>query len=58
MAKRNEKKINCRVTYTEGCEKRLTEALVEVYYARKERGIADNMKENFVQQIAESRQVG
>lgn len=58
MAKRNEKKINCRVTYTEGCEQRLTKALVEVYYARKERGIESNVTNKAVQQMTDSRQVG
>ncbi|MDE5758700.1 MAG: hypothetical protein K2H85_08835 [Allobaculum sp.] len=34
MAKKREKNYTCTVTYTEGCEKRLTEALVDVYYNR------------------------
>lgn len=34
MAAKKKKKYTCTVTYTEGCEKRLTEALVDVYYNR------------------------
>lgn len=34
MAK-NEKEYTCTVEYTEGCEQRLTEALVGIYYQRK-----------------------
>lgn len=34
MAK-NEKEYTCTVEYTEGCEQRLTEALVGIYYRRK-----------------------
>lgn len=34
MAK-NEKEYTCTAEYTEGCEQRLTEALVGIYYQRK-----------------------
>lgn len=34
MAK-NKEEFTCKATYTEGCEKRLTEALVNIYYQRK-----------------------
>lgn len=34
MAKRDVK-ITCTAIFTEGCEKRLTEALVDIYYSRK-----------------------
>jgi hypothetical protein len=34
MAKQ-EKEYTCTVEYTEGCERRLTEALVDIYYQRK-----------------------
>lgn len=34
MAAKKKNKYTCTVTYTEGCEKRLTEALVDVYYNR------------------------
>lgn len=35
MAKREKPNYTCTVTYTEGCEKRLTEALVDIYYNRQ-----------------------
>ncbi len=34
MAKQ-EKEYTCTAEYTEGCEQRLTEALVDIYYQRK-----------------------
>lgn len=34
MAKSKEE-YTCKATFTEGCEKRLTEALVDIYYQRK-----------------------
>lgn len=34
MAAKKEKKYTCTAIYTEGCEQRLTEALVDVYYNR------------------------
>lgn len=34
MAAKKEKKYTCTAIYTEGCEKRLTEALMDVYYNR------------------------
>lgn len=34
MAKQ-EKEYTCTVEYTEGCERRLTEALVDIYYQRQ-----------------------
>lgn len=38
MAKRQKREIRCTVEYTEGCDRRLTEALVDIYY-RRLRGI-------------------
>lgn len=35
---REQKTYTCTVEYTEGCEKRLTEALVDLYYQRKKYG--------------------
>lgn len=36
MAKRKEHEYKVRVTYTEGCEKRLVEALLDIYYSDPE----------------------
>lgn len=45
MARKKDQEITCEAIYTEGCGERLTKALVDVYYRRKELGI-DNQKEN------------
>lgn len=39
MARRKKEEYTVTAHYTEGCEKRLTEALVDIYYNRK-RGIS------------------
>ncbi len=36
MAAKKKTEYTCTAVYTEGCEKRLTEALVEVYYNRRD----------------------
>lgn len=38
MAKRKEVEYTCTATYTEGCEKRLTEAMTDLYYKLKREG--------------------
>lgn len=43
MAKK-EKEYTCTVEYTEGFEKRLTEALMDIYYSRKLKG--ETLKKN------------
>lgn len=45
MARKKNQEITCEAIYTEGCGERLTKALVDVYYQRKELGL-DNQKEN------------
>lgn len=34
MAKKEKHQYTCTAEYTEGCDKRLTEALVDIYYKR------------------------
>ncbi len=38
MAKRNNIEYTCTVTFTEGWEKRVTEAFVDLYYKRQREG--------------------
>lgn len=45
MAKRKEHEYKVTVTYTEGCEKRLVEALLDIYYSDPET-VARLNKEN------------
>lgn len=40
---RNKEEYTCTATYTEGCERRLTEALVELYYQRKQKEEIERM---------------
>lgn len=44
MAKK-ETQYTCTAEYTEGCDKRLTEALVDIYYNRK-KGISTYQEES------------
>ena len=39
MAEKNEKPIECVVTYSEDCGQRLTKALCEIYFARENSGL-------------------
>lgn len=44
MAKKEKPRYECKVTYTEGCEKRLTQALVDIWYNRR-KGITEKKDE-------------
>lgn len=50
---RKEKEYTCRVTYTEGCEKRLVEALLDIIYSEPETvaRIMQKKKEREIQEV-------
>lgn len=54
MAKQ-QKEYTCTVEYTEGCEQRLTEALVDIYYQRKRNRELENVTDDKTAQTVEKR---